>query len=64
MKWTCRGNKRTDKTIWHKWFAWFPVCVKNHGTGHREMVWLEQIKRKGKHTGGSDNGWWGYEYKL
>lgn len=30
---------------WHKWFAWYPVQVKD------EKVWLEILIRKGKHHG-------------
>jgi len=63
MRWTSSGsNKYIDKELWHDWFAWFPVCIRNHGGGHKEMVWFEKIKRKGKYT--SIQYGWDFKYKL
>lgn len=35
--------KRTpkDRTLWYKWFAWFPVRINDN-----ECIWLETVERK------------------
>lgn len=35
---------------WHKWFAWFPICIKLTPSNNRlpynnKWVWLENINR-------------------
>jgi hypothetical protein len=36
MRW-----KPKDKTLWHEWFAWYPVYVSN-----TEIAWLEKVQRR------------------
>ncbi len=52
-----------DKEIWHKWFAWYPVKIKN------VWVWREKIERKLVFNCGcvlalGDFGGWNYEYRF
>lgn len=37
---TKKKEKSFDKSEWHKWFAWYPVKIKD------ERIWLETIIRK------------------
>jgi hypothetical protein len=39
MRW-----KPKDKSAWHRWFAWRPVCISREG-GLGGFVWLETIER-------------------
>ena len=41
MKWQ---RSYLQKHIWHKWFAWFPVSVRNNGM--EKWAWREQIWRR------------------
>lgn len=34
-----------NKYEWHKWFAWYPVIVKND-SGPDIFIWLEYVERK------------------
>jgi len=34
-----------DKTIWHGWFAWYPVMAKKLDKDTKELVWLKRIAR-------------------
>lgn len=62
MRWSIKSKQCIDKSVWHKWFAWHPVCIRHHAGGGRDMVWWEQVNRKGKYIGGKDG--WDYKYKL
>jgi len=70
MKWITKNTiqyKQNMKLNWHKWFAWFPVTVKQYADGSVKKVWLEYVMRKGftEVTGGA-YGWeknWYYQYK-
>lgn len=41
MRWPVKPNTPHPKTVWHQWFAWFPVRVDG------EAVFMETIWRKG-----------------
>lgn len=35
--------------LWHKWFAWFPVCVVERGKDHFpqcKYAWLDYVERR------------------
>lgn len=32
--------RRRDLSVWHRWFAWHPVCTEN------AWVWLEYVERR------------------
>lgn len=40
-----------DYTIWHRWFAWFPIYVPKYG-----LVWLQYVERK-RWDNLMDSGW-------
>jgi len=41
MKWRHTPKPLTDYTVWHKWFAWTPVVIKDH------KYWLCFVARRG-----------------
>ena len=45
MEWIKQLNKSDSKYIWHKWFAWYPVCVELDSTGDMVFIWLETVER-------------------
>jgi len=50
-------------SVWHKWFAWYPVEVMTQVTDTKvfeTIVWLSYIERKLNQTAYDD--WW--EYRL
>ncbi len=50
------------RRLWHKWFAWHPVCLSSG-----IMVWLEQIERRGgfdhRKNRAFGNAPWRWEYR-
>jgi hypothetical protein len=60
MRWKIRSKWIKVDRRWmipkHRWFAWYPVFVKNRG----EYVWLEYVVREG-HDGDGYGDWWEYE---
>ena len=49
MRWVTREYVRTvqarRRSLWHHWFAWYPVVVKvDDGVDH--WVWFERLERK------------------
>jgi len=67
MKWITKNTiqyKHNTKLNWHKWFAWFPVTVKQYADGSAKKVWLEYVMRKGDMY--DTHGWiikWDYVYR-
>lgn len=58
--WTSRC---VEKSNWHFWFAWHPVCVKQYDDGTVKLVWLQKVLRKGT-PGARIAGYdWFFEYK-
>ena len=67
MKFKCSRFERTDKTKWHRWFAWRPVRV-----SETTCVWLGWVYRKGTRASyvriddfsaiGHEEFYWEYEY--
>lgn len=50
MRWITSDKYRT-KLHWHRWFAWYPVCVAEYtdtGTAivHKIWQWLCYVERK------------------
>jgi hypothetical protein len=39
------GAKLRAKLRWHKWFAWFPVNMKEN---EKILIWMEFVERKGR----------------
>ncbi|CAB4140860.1 hypothetical protein UFOVP395_195 [uncultured Caudovirales phage] len=55
-----RWNRR-DIDGWHRWFAWYPVTIKDTDLGTVETVWFEKIERRAlPHAGPNDPP---YEYR-
>jgi hypothetical protein len=48
---------------WHKWFAWYPVVVKEYDDGAVKRVWLQTVLRRRKRYGCYDGGYWHDDYK-
>lgn len=48
-------------TVWHKWFAWYPVFITSH-----DWRWLEFVERKGEwHDNGlAVENCWRFKYRL
>jgi len=48
-------------SLWHKWFAWFPVR-----TWDNRLIWLKQVERrmlaKHSHLSGPSSEWFEYHY--
>lgn len=44
MKWICKEN-RHKLVEWHKWFAWYPVCVHKEPSGDKTYMWLTNVQR-------------------
>jgi len=58
MRWVTREYVRTEqasrRSVWHRWFAWYPVVVRAHDE-FDHWVWFERLERKwsiGKYGGG------------
>ena len=43
MEWLFR-NKGIERAKWHKWFAWYPVCVYRNPNRDKKYVWLKIIE--------------------
>lgn len=39
-------EKRNLEEQWHKWFAWYPVCVNKNTLDKAKYAWLEYVWRK------------------
>lgn len=40
--------KNKDYSIWHRWFAWYPIQMKIDDEWH--TVWLQFIERRNRHV--------------
>ena len=59
MKFNCPKRTPRDDTLWHKWFAWYPVRV-----GDNDCRWLEFVCRKAiPKTYVNYDDWQPYEYR-
>lgn len=54
MRWT---KPKKSKLKWHKWFAWYPICIAKHIDGSREYAWLEYVWIRTVATNGVIRGW-------
>jgi len=49
-----------DTTLWHRWFAWFPVRINDE-----QLLWLEYVHRKEiPKTYATYDDWTRYEYRT
>jgi hypothetical protein len=50
MRWNIETITEQNQRLsnWHRWFAWYPVPVKNEQTNRTQLVWLETVQRKGR----------------
>jgi len=56
-----KSRKRLNRLLyWHKWFAWYPVCIKEIATTDDTWVWLEVVFRRCDFP----EGWQVNQYKL
>jgi hypothetical protein len=67
MRWVTREHVRTEqarrRSLWHRWFAWYPVVVSVEGEfDHR--VWLEHLERKWSVGRYRNHGHWRYRYPV
>lgn len=51
------------KSKWHTWFAWHPIVIGINDTGHRIILWLEYVKRKGEYHYTYDGSYWKWKYR-
>lgn len=49
-------TSRARWTVWHRWFAWYPVHI--HPAGY---VWWEVVERRGESIGGDA---WVWDYRI
>ena len=56
--------EKQAKECWHRWFAWYPVTVKEYPDGAERKVWLQTVDRKGTCTYDWEGRWWTFEYRL
>jgi hypothetical protein len=38
--------QKRNRNCWHKWFAWYPVCVHTYPDGAKKYTWLSMVLRK------------------
>lgn len=59
MRWQSESwlTKAGRLDIWHRWFAWHPVRA------GEEVVWLEDVERKGELMYDSLSTYWAWEYR-
>lgn len=58
-------NEKYEKTRWHRWFAWYPVTVKEFDPeGVAIRCWLETVWRCGKVRAFRGGYFWEYKYSL
>jgi hypothetical protein len=55
-------EKIRRKSLWHEWYAWFPVRVGVTKDGHGIYAWLETVMRKGTYHCWGYDCHWTYEY--
>jgi len=66
MRWTGiktqRARKRALRCLWHSWFAWYPIAIKDPIGDHEMTVWMEWVQRRRVlSTTGPRTGWhWEY----
>jgi hypothetical protein len=68
MRWATRQHVLTSKakrrSLWHRWFAWYPVVVKADDELDTR-VWLEHLERKWSVGGyGDQKGHWRYRHPV
>lgn len=63
MFWIKRNVVR-EKSVWHKWFAWFPVAVGVTPDGDFKKVWLQTVMRCGTLHHWYDGPEWEWAYKT
>jgi hypothetical protein len=68
MRWATRQHVRTEqakrRSVWHRWFAWYPVVVSVEGE-FDHWVWLEHLERKWSVGGyGDQKGRWKYRHPV
>lgn len=68
MRWSAKPGptwqeREAALKVWHRWFAWHPVCVFKALDGKEHWVWLEFVERKGTlHHGYEEYRWeWAYQ---
>jgi hypothetical protein len=68
MRWVTREHVRTEqarkRSVWHRWFAWYPVVVSVEAELDR-WVWSEHLERKwslGRY--GNQKGHWRYRHPV
>ena len=68
MRWATREYVRTEqarrRSVWHRWFAWYPVVVRVEGE-FDHWAWFEHLERKWSlgHYG-DRKGHWRYRHPL
>jgi hypothetical protein len=67
MRWATRQHVLTTKarrrSLWHQWFAWYPVVVKVEDELD-QWVWLERVERKWSIGKYGDQGRWKYRRRV
>ena len=68
VRWATRQHVRTEqakrRSVWHRWFAWYPVVVSVEGE-FDHWVWLEHLERKWSVGGyGDQKGRWRYRHPV
>lgn len=55
------GIDKAKREAWHRWFAWYPVCVGSH-----DWRWLEVVESKGEYRdwGMAGAAGWVYEKRA
>lgn len=64
MKWTTETYEEKTNRLnqWHKWFAWYPILIKDRQNIYR--YWLCNVYRRGSLHVGSRTYWWHWQYTL
>jgi hypothetical protein len=67
MRWATRQYVLTSKarrrSLWHQWFAWYPVVVKvDDELDH--WVWFERLERKWSISKYGGKGHWRYRHPM
>jgi len=56
-----RINNYIEKSKWHRWFAWYPVKIRNYyKDGNHKVIWLEYIERQECRDYVCPEGYWTY----
>ena len=68
MRWATRQHVRTEqakrRSVWHRWFAWYPVVVSVEGE-FDHWAWFEHLERKWSVGGyGDQKGRWKYRHPV